>query len=421
MKTTLKREYGSKRSMYRKILVITFLSMLLFTCVFSYHMIGRELPDEICIFEDGNIDVKTWSFVKLEKTGKAMPVNVAVEEGGTGSYRIRAKLFGMIPVKDIKVNVLKHQKVIPCGFQIGIYLQTEGVMIIDTGEVMAQDGKMYCPSENIVIPGDYVVSLNKIPVSSKSQLTYLVNRYGAKELTLGLRRNGRILHVKVKPVQSGDGKYKAGIWVRDDSQGIGTLTYVDENGTFAGLGHGISDMDTGTLLSSQNGILYDADIWGIKKGEVGNPGGLLGSITYEKKYEMGKITGNTAYGIFGVSNDKLLSVCQQEPVDIALRQEIQTGKAFVRCLIDGRIKDYEIEIEKVDAGNRNGDKGMIIHIIDEELLNRTGGIVQGQSGSPILQNGKLIGAVTHVFVDDPTRGYGIFIETMLQESENCTG
>ena len=209
-------------------------------------------------------------------------------------------------------------------------------------------------------------------------------------------------------------EYKIGIWVRDDSQGIGTLTFITKDGKFGALGHGISDVDTGKLLGSINGILYKADIWGIKKGKNGSPGGLLGSISYEKNKEYGTINSNTNHGIFGQANEMLINECTFEYMDIGLKQDVKKGKAIIRCTVDGTIKDYEIEIIKVDYSNSHRNKGMVIEITDEELLDKTGGIVQGMSGSPIVQNGKIIGAVTHVFINNSTKGYGIFIENMLK-------
>ncbi len=405
----------SRKRGYRGILLVCLMIMTFFTTIYSWHVIDAEIPDEVSVFSGDEIVIRSGLPLKYELPEDILEVAAMSENSMVKNYTVQTKLFGVIPVKKVKVSIIDKKKVIPCGFQIGIYLHTEGVMIIDTGDVTDLNGNVCCPAENIVKANDYVVSLNDISVSSKSQLIFLLNKYGAEDIVLGIRRNGQLLKVKIKPVCTGENQYKAGIWVRDDSQGIGTITYVTEDGIFAGLGHGISDVDTGKLLSSKDGILYDADIWGIKKGEKGSPGGLLGSITYETQNELGKITGNTNYGIFGEANHKLMEKCKGESIDIALKQEIEPGAAVVRCMMNGELKDYNIMIEKVDYADNTKDKGMVIRITDEELLSYTNGIVQGMSGSPILQNGKLIGAVTHVFVDDPTRGYGIFIETMLSE------
>ena len=404
---------GKPLKYYRRMLCLMLMASLIFTTMYIKQFIDREIPDEISVFSGEEIVIRSRLPISYELPEDILEVAALSENHMVKNYQVQTKLFGWIPAKEVKVSIIEKKKVIPCGFQIGIYLHTEGVMIIGTDEVIDENGMKCCPAEHIVQPDDYIVSLNDIPVSTKSQLIFLLNKYGSEEIVLGLKRKDQLLHVRVKPVCTGEGQYKAGIWVRDDSQGIGTLTYVTQDGIFAGLGHGIADVDTGRLLSSQNGILYDADIWGIKKGEKGNPGGLLGSITYEEQHELGRITGNTNYGIFGHANAKLMEKCQAETVDIALKQEIEPGPAIVRCYMQGELKDYEIEIEKVNYTDNTKDKGMVIRITDEELLACTNGIVQGMSGSPILQKGKLIGAVTHVFVDDPHRGYGIFIETML--------
>ena len=207
-----------------------------------------------------------------------------------------------------------------------------------------------------------------------------------------------------------------GIWVRDDTQGIGTMTFMTEDGYFGALGHGISDIDTKKILDSNNGLLYNADIWSIKKGASGTPGSLCGSISYEKDMELGVIYSNKSCGIFGrLYEDKmreLMDTYNMKAYYIGKRNDVKEGKAIILSAISGKIEEYEITITKVNKDSES-NKGMIIKVTDEELLNLTNGIVQGMSGSPIVQDGKLIGAVTHVFVNDPTKGYGIFIEDMM--------
>ena len=212
---------------------------------------------------------------------------------------------------------------------------------------------------------------------------------------------------------TGTSEYKTGIWVRDDTQGIGTLTYVDENGNYGALGHGISDVDTSTLLSLQEGKLYPSDIISVVKGEKGTPGELAGVIRYDENEVMGSITANTEAGIFGKVTESFKSQLKGTPIEVGLKQEIETGPATIRCTVDGTVKEYDIEIEKVLLNSSDVNKSMVIKVTDEELLQKTGGIVQGMSGSPIIQNGKLIGAVTHVFIQDSTSGFGIFAENMI--------
>ena len=219
-----------------------------------------------------------------------------------------------------------------------------------------------------------------------------------------------------KPQLNEQGEYKLGIWIRDNAQGVGTMTYIDETGHFGALGHGINDVDTSTLMALQKGTLYHTEIIGITKGSNGSPGELTGFIEYDDRNILGIITENTTRGIFGVCSPKIAGE-EQEALPVGLKQEIETGPAQIRCSIGGDIENYEVEITDINLGNDNINRGIVLQITDERLLSETGGIVQGMSGSPIIQNGKIIGAVTHVLVQDSTKGYGIFIERMLEKTD----
>jgi len=232
-----------------------------------------------------------------------------------------------------------------------------------------------------------------------------------------VRRNGEMINVDMNPVQAEDGSYKLGAWVRDDTQGIGTVTYVDMNGSFGALGHGISDSDTGRLVDARGGELYSTEILGIEKGEPGKPGVMSGMIYYGPGTKLGEVSANTEEGIFGTVNARFKETVGTEAIPIGFRQDVKKGNAVIRSSVSGEVRDYAIEIQKVDHAAIQKNKGMTIKVVDEELLELTGGIVQGMSGSPIIQDGKLIGAVTHVLVNDPTRGYGIFIENMLDAAK----
>ena len=414
----------SAKRKYRRILIGLLIISTIFTCFFTYHMIDEMIPDEISIIEGTEANLKSNLLVQYTvKKEEMQEVDFqtskhALQDKAAGEYKIQADLFGLIHFKDVDVNVIRNQKLIPGGIQVGIYLQTKGVMIIGTSPISGMDGMKYEPAENIVKPDDYIVSLNGENVSSKSQLMFLVNKYGNDDIILGLNRNGAYLETRITPIRTAEDEYKLGIWVRDDTQGIGTLTYITEQGEFGALGHGISDVDTGALLSSENGTLYMADIWGIKKGESGNPGGLLGSIEYEEDNVIGVITDNNSHGIFGKADKNLTKACKYPALSIGLKQEVTAGPAKILCALQDEVEEYEIEIVSVDYANNEKSKGMVIQITDPELLAKTNGIVQGMSGSPIIQNGKLIGAVTHVFVKEPAKGYGIFIETMLSENSS---
>lgn len=315
----------------------------------------------------------------------------------------------------VNVDISDEIKVLPCGFPVGIYLETDGVMVISCGAVEGIDGIMYEPALDKFKPGDYIVSVNEIDVSSKSQLLFLINKYGNETLHIKIRRGKDVFVVDIDAVETVGNEYKIGVWVRDDTQGIGTMTYVTSDGKFGALGHGISDIDTGELLSSDTGLLYNARIWGIKKGVNGTPGGLCGTINYEDENIIGKIDNNTEIGIFGNIDEKVVEEKYGlSYVNICGKDEIKKGTAYIRSMVSGEIKDYEILITDIEKNEKRGDRQITLVVTDEELLDITNGIVQGMSGSPIIQDEKLVGAVTHVLVNDPTKGYGIFIEDMLE-------
>lgn len=331
-------------------------------------------------------------------------------------------LFCSVYIKNEHKNTVQANydgtEIFPCGFSVGIYLETEGVLIVGTDVITGQDGLNYEPAQGIVKEGDYIVAVNDINVSAKSQLGFLINKYGNEDLTLTIRREGELIDVKISPVCVGAEQYKIGVWVKDDSQGIGTMTYITYDGDFGALGHGISDTDTKKLLSAENGRIYKADIWGITKGRSGTPGSLCGSINYDENNIMASIESNTNIGIYGNLSEyrevgDIIDEYGLEPMEICAKKDVKLGKAYIRTSINGEVKDYEIEITELKTQSE-GNKGIVLKVTDEELLALTGGIVQGMSGSPIIQNGKMVGAVTHVFVRDSKLGYGIFIEEMLE-------
>ena len=331
-----------------------------------------------------------------------------------GSYHIGMKLFGIFEMKDIQVDVVEDMYAVPCGMPVGIYLKSDGIMVIGTGEIVNEAGNVVEPAYGILKSGDYIEKVNGLEMEDKDDLVEAVNACNGEAVHLEVRRNGELLKIDLDPVQAEDGTYKLGAWVRDDTQGIGTVTYVDMNGTFGALGHGISDSDTGRLVDTKEGELYETKILGIEKGEAGSPGVMSGVIYYGNGTKLGDVTVNSDEGIFGTVNKKFMSTISSEAIPIGFRQDVKKGNAVIRCNVSGEVKDYDIEIQRVDHAAVQKNKGMTIKVVDEELLALTGGIVQGMSGSPIIQDGKLVGAVTHVLVNDPTRGYGIFIENMLE-------
>lgn len=326
---------------------------------------------------------------------------------------MEVKLFGFLPFKQIDIQIIEDQELIPVGKPIGIYLKTDGILVIGVGEFVGQDGVEYSPSKYILKSGDYIQKLNGNPVDDKDDFIERIEQCCGQAIVLTVVRNEEIVDLTVQPIRDQNGVYRIGAWVRDNAQGVGTMTYIDGDGNFGALGHGINDIDTSTLMEMNDGTLYQTEIISIEKGKIGSPGEMVGMIVYSDDRILGDITKNSVQGIFGQCNEKARKLATEEPVPIGLKQEIIKGPAKVLCTMNGTTKYYDIEITGIHLDHDNVNRGLDLKITDPGLLEITGGIVQGMSGSPILQDGKLVGAVTHVLVNDPTRGYGIFIENML--------
>lgn len=346
-----------------------------------------------------------------------LEADVLLQEKGnvpaSSSRTVEYTLFGKIPLKTVSAQVADPPEVYAGGIPIGIYLRTNGVLVVGTGEIRGLDGSLCCPADRIVKSGDYIKAVNGRALSTKEDLVACVSQSAGANLVLDIERDGEEIELKISPVLDETGTYRAGIWARNDTQGIGTLTFVDEEGRFGALGHGISDIDTGERMEISGGTLYSAEVISIVKGKQGIPGELAGLIHYNEGYKIGTIEENSANGIYGTVSGFPLLADQLQRYEVAYRQSVEKGPASILCSIDGRTREYQVEIEEVRLNGSDINKGMILRVTDPELLELTGGIVQGMSGSPIIQNGKLIGAVTHVFVQDSTKGYGIFIENML--------
>ena len=312
---------------------------------------------------------------------------------------------------------ITEKKLMPLGMPVGIYIHSKGVMVLDTGEVTDLDGEKVEPKKNGLKSGDYITCFNGSEIDSIKGFTELIQENGDEICTLTVLREGKETTVEMTPIQTENDVYKLGVWVRQDAQGIGTLSFVDEDGNFVALGHGITDIDTGEIIDIQYGRLYESKIMSIVKGKEGEPGEMIGHIDYINSPVLGMIESNNAKGIYGTLLDSIHLYDETQALPAAKKDEVKEGEALIRCCVDGEIKDYTIQIERIEKISIDGQKNFMIQITDEELIQRTNGIVQGMSGSPILQDGKLVGAVTHVLVNDPTRGYGIFIENMLEAAE----
>ena len=403
----------NRRKKYRFFVICCLALDLLAIMLLGYRYLDRKIPDEIQVSRGSGEQAEDVTEVL---SAPLVTFEDAVTVSQDGGYILPCKLLGYIPFKEVKVPPVDDQEVYVSGSTIGIYMETDGVLVIDTGEIQDQNGEIKEPAKNIVRQGDYIVSFNGQKISTKRELISDIAELDGNAVTLEVSREGESIPVSVTPVKDTKGDYKLGIWVRDDTQGIGTLTYVDQNGNYGALGHGISDIDTAQLLNIRKGALYKAQIIAINKGTKGNPGELAGFIRYDDRNILGTIEVNSKNGIYGQFTQTAESGITLKKMPIAHKQEVKTGSAAILCSVDGQVKEYDAEIKRIDLNHEDTNKSFVIQITDEELLEATGGIVQGLSGSPVLQDGKVIGAVTHVFVQDSTSGYGIFIENMLRNT-----
>lgn len=328
----------------------------------------------------------------------------------TGTYKMDLKLFGLFDVSPVNVNVVEQKNVYPCGFQAGLYMKTDGVLVVKTENIKDEYGNFISPCENIIRAGDYIVAVNGKVVSKKEELMDMVSEFSSDEMVFTVRRNNSNIDVSIRPVKNENGEYKAGLWVKDDAQGIGTVTFIDENGNFGALGHGISDTDTENMLQISEGALYRTNIISIVKGADGTPGEFIGTIDYRKSNILGQINVNCSNGVYGTINKELIDEYNLTLLPVGYSYEAHKGEALIRMYVKGELKEYPIVIE--DLSNSES-KNITFRVTSQELLDMTNGIVQGMSGCPIIQDGKIIGAVTHVFIDNSKCGYGIYLEKML--------
>jgi stage IV sporulation protein B len=401
-----------KKYSYRKLLIILFMLNLFAITVFYIKYCKSQLPNTIHIKKGEKISLCYNIPASATINNQKIKLNrtFIFQKCSSGQYEMKTSLFGAIPLKKIKVKVVDGQKVIPSGQVVGIYVETNGLLVIDTDGFTGENGVDHAPSKNKLYRGDYIKKIDGADVLSKKQFIEKINQSNGNSVTLTVSRRSKVLKIKIKPEFSKtDHMYKIGAWIRDNTQGIGTMTYIKKD-SFGGLGHGIYDMDTGKLLKIKGGFLLTPQIYSIKKGKSGTPGEIVGSIEYKEENIIGSIKKNTEKGIYGTVSDT-----ESKAYEIGYRQDVKKGKAYILSNLTGSMKKYEIRISKVVPSDTDVLKSMEIEVTDKRLLNLTNGIIQGMSGSPIIQDGKLIGAVTHVFVDNPTKGYAILMETMIYE------
>lgn len=401
------------------------------TGIYINRIVG-QIPPEIYVLRDNETtvdlnlpitgervfqqEVSATSVKKHQNVQQRVDFNQPVTFIGNslGEYKLRIKLFGLFDVRTVSVNVVDEKYVYPCGFQIGMYLKTDGVLAVNIGEFADYDGNTVRPCQNIIQKGDYITAFNGEAMNEKADLINRIASSNGEKITLTVRRNGQETDVSVQPVADAEGSYKIGLWVKDDAQGIGTVTFIDDGGHFGALGHGISDSETSSLLKIASGALYNTKIISIVKGSNGQPGEFIGTIDYRPANRLGSISENTNCGIFGSLQTDLIERYGLSSMPVGYSHDVHKGEALIRMYDDTEhhFSDYPIEITETST---NESKNITFKVTSQDLLDKTNGIVQGMSGCPILQDGRVIGAVTHVFVDDCRSGYGVFIEKMLNK------
>ena len=399
----------------KKLIKIIFVFFLVFcSCIFtSIYIMSNDISENYRINSGDEFNIDTFVPITASYNGIKMSQNSFARHIGD-SFDVDLKIFGVIPFSTVNVEVVDDMYVQVLGNPFGMKIFTDGVLVIESVNIVTAKGKEN-PAERAGIKvGDYIKTVNGQAVTCNEDVLQLVTESGGKVMDFEVVRDGKEFSCKVTPVlEKSSSIYRIGIWVRDSSAGIGTLTfYSPSNDVICGLGHGICDSDTDILLEINEGEFVEADIIDVEKGSAGTPGALKGKLSYDS---IADISLNCEAGVYGVIKQ---DVGSDNLTEVALKQEVYNGNAQILCTINGDTpKLYDCKIEKT-GGKSDKTQNLIVTITDKELINATGGIVQGMSGSPLIQNGKLIGAVTHVLVDDPTKGYAIFAENMLETAQS---
>lgn len=381
-------------------------------CVVVAVLLGwlyRSVPDVIYIEQGSAVAIGGYPFLTAQRQ---MDRSSVVSTSEPGSYNLTLAVGGVLPLKQVRAIVTKRPVVTVCGTPFGIKMFSDGALVVGFGDLSVAGGRANPAKEAGLKLGDRIISMGGLPTRSNEELRSAIEKAEGQSVTVVYVRDGSQRSASLTPVKDNSGSWKAGMWVRDSSAGVGTLTFVDESvGVFAGLGHSINDSDTGACVALRSGEIVSCEIVGCTCGSAGRPGELKGHFT--GSFAMGTIVLNDQTGVYGTTRRSFAG----KQCELAFAQEVTTGSAVLITTIEGtKPQEYTVEIEKVSLAGGDKKRNLILRVTDPRLLQATGGIVQGMSGSPILQNGRLVGAVTHVLVDDPTRGYAIFAQTMLEQS-----
>ena len=400
------------KKFFKILLILTLIIILVYVSNVT------SIPDNLILMQGEELNIKTMFGLNLEnssgQTIEAMASDTEKISKEVGKLDLSLNL-GNFSLKDVTVNVIPNTVVIPGGEAIGLRLYTSGVLVVGMSEIVGTDNKSYSPYKDSGIQeGDMIVKIDDKAITCTSDLITKVNECNGNSVEITYVRDGNNYITEIKPTKTEENEYKLGLWVRDAAAGVGTITYYDpESQMFGALGHGILDIDTDQLIDIAKGEVITSKILSIVKGEKGKPGEVQGSIDNGKV--IGEVYKNTNFGIYGKLTDVSL-IEGGKTLEVMPRDEVKLGKATIICTLDNnKREEYEIEIEKLYTSTNRNNKNMIIKVTDKRLLEKTGGIIQGMSGSPILQDGKFVGAVTHVMVNNPEKGYGIFADTMLKQ------
>ncbi|MGN1352060.1 MAG: SpoIVB peptidase [Clostridia bacterium] len=393
----------------KAILIIVLLILLIYVSNIT------NIPDSILLFKGENFNVKTALGIKINENTDKKIIQTSADidtENFVEKKTLSVSFLNIFNIKEIEINEIPQAEVVPLGNIVGLRLYASGVLVIGKTEIKGE--KPYKTST--IKEGDLITAVNSKKVETTTDLITSVNDSKGNSIEITYVREGIIYTTTIEPVKTDKDEYKIGLWVRDGAIGVGTISYYEPSTKyFAALGHPIIDTDTGEIVSIKEGELVNASVISIKKGEGGNPGEIKGSLKSDEK--IGQISTNTEFGIYGtLDNLSSLNIDKENKIKVALREEIKTGDAKVLLTLeDGIRKEYDVKIKKIYKNNDKDNKSMLIEIVDEDLKNLTGGIIQGMSGAPLIQNGKFIGAITHVLVNNPELGYAVFGDLMIKQ------